>query len=185
MPTEDQTFSPVECVPNDIWTVDFSPISTQQLRVLFTNNIEKRTWVGITELQIWAVWPQSSEEGLYEAEDGLLGNQIGMYANPTASGGSYVGQINNSDAWVEFPGVWADFAGDYTLSILYSNAAFAPAMLNMTINNFHKEETTFPPTGGSWAEIEVEVPLWRGNNVVIFNHIDKGAINLDMIKIRV
>ncbi|ODM94722.1 hypothetical protein Ocin01_11959 [Orchesella cincta] len=104
----------VDFGPGRVKTVDqvklyvYSDVVTEKeklVRVIFARNQEENWFVGIAELEIWAPWPQVSEEGIYEAEDGFLTNaKIG--ASETASSGSYVGEIDAEDASVEVAGIW-------------------------------------------------------------------------------
>jgi hypothetical protein len=66
-PIPNAIFNPAVCVPNNIMTVDFPTLKTQQVRFLFKGNKAQGTFVGISEIEIWAPWPQGPV-GYYEAE---------------------------------------------------------------------------------------------------------------------
>ncbi len=142
------------------------------LRILFTRDEDRNHFVGLTELEVWAPWPQT-DDNTYEAEDGWI-NEANIRESSTASGGSYVGQINDDRAFVEFTGVWIETAGEYTIQVFYANGESVAAM-NVRVNNIHGSIAIFPTTG-SWGEfnrgnfIELKVPLLRGNNVLVFQH---------------
>ncbi|CAL8144772.1 unnamed protein product [Orchesella dallaii] len=186
---ENQTSTPAVCVPNDILTIHFTPVQTQKVRILFHRNVQENWWAGMTEVEIWAPWPQVEEEGTYEAEDGYLINAV-ITAGETASGGSYVGQIEADDASVEFTGVWVDEEMEYEVQVYYSNGVQQEATMNVTINNVNTQVASFPPTINGWGQFDqntfvtLRIPLLRGNNVIIFKHADN-LVELDKIKVMI
>ncbi|ODM98341.1 Beta-L-arabinobiosidase [Orchesella cincta] len=184
---QNQVSTPSVCIPNDVLTIHFDPVQTQKVRVVFARNQEENWFVGITELEIWAPWPQVSEEGIYEAEDGFLTNaKIG--ASETASSGSYVGEIDAEDASVEVAGIWVDESKEYEVRVYYSNGMEEQATMNVTTNNVNRQVVTFPPTVNGWGNfdsntfVSLRIPLQRGNNAIIFKH---GSYYAELDKIMV
>ncbi|CAL8125673.1 unnamed protein product [Orchesella dallaii] len=177
-----QEKTPSTCVPNDLLTIQFDPVKTQKIRLLFSR---ANYFVGMTEVEIWAPWPQVSEEGTYEAEDGYITN-ANILAAQTASGGSYVGQIDAPDASVEFTGIWIEEANEYEVRVYYSNGIQEQATMNIRANNVNTQDATFPPTVNGWGQFDsntfvtVSIPLLRGNNAVVFKHGDN-FVELDKI----
>jgi len=180
--TRNQATSPAVCVPNDVHTIRFDPVKTQKVRLVFTR---AKYYVGITELEIWAPWGQVSEEGVYEAEDGYISNANIREAS-TASGGSYVGQIDAPDAFVEFTGVWVEESKEYDVRVYYSNGIQDEATMTISANNVHNQVELFPPTVNGWENFDentyvtLRLPLLRGNNAIIFKHGDN-FVELDKI----
>jgi len=171
---ENQVTTTGVCVPNDVMKIEFTPVTIQKVRVVFERNEANNTFVGLTELEIWAPWPQSVD-GIYEAEDGLL-RDANIHESNTASGGSFVGQIDGSEASIEFTGVWVDQDKTYSVQIYYTNAENNVARMNLTTNSIHVQDVAFPGTATVWGEFDpnnfvtVQVPLRRGNNVFILKH---------------
>ncbi|ODM95227.1 Beta-L-arabinobiosidase [Orchesella cincta] len=186
---QNQSSTPSVCVPSDILTIHFDPVKTQKVRISFHRNVQENLWAGMTEVEIWAPWPQVDEEGTYEAEDGYLINAA-ITASDTASGGSYVGQIEADDAIVEFTGVWVEEAKEYDVQVYYSNGVQQEATLNLSINNVKTQVATFPPTINGWGQFDqntyvvLRIPLLRGNNAIIFKHGDN-LVELDKIRVLV
>lgn len=182
---KNQQSTPPACVPNDVLTISFDPVSTQRVRLVFTR--QDNWFVGMTEVEIWAPWPQVSEEGVYEAEDGYL-RKANIGASSSASGGSYVGQIDDADASVEFTGVWVEETKEYEVRVYYSNGISDEATMLITANNVHAQEPTFMPTLTGWGQFDpniyvtLRIPLIRGNNAIIFQH-GNNFVELDKIKI--
>ncbi len=141
----------------------------------------------MTEVEIWAPWPQVSENGVYEAEDGFITNG-NILAATSASGGSYVGQLDTSDAAVEFTGVWVEESKEYEVRVYYSNGVQEEATMIITANNVHIQTPTFLPTLNGWGQFDsntyltLRIPLLRGNNAIIFKHGDN-YVELDKIKV--
>ncbi|ODM90461.1 Beta-L-arabinobiosidase [Orchesella cincta] len=182
-----QASTPPSCLPNDVLTIHFDPVKTQKVRLVFARNLEDNWFVGMTEVEVWAPWPQVDEEGIYEAEDGYITN-ANIRAADSASGGSYVAQIDANDASVEFTGVWVKQAGEYEVKVYYSNGIQEEARMSIRINNIHTVEATFPPTVNGWGNfdqntfVSLRLSLLRGNNVLIFKHGDNFA-ELDKIMV--
>lgn len=182
-----QVTSPPTCVPNDVYTIRFDPVKTQKLRLVLSRNKQDNWFVGMTEVEIWAPWPQVAEQGVYEAEDGYI-TRANILASDTASGGSYVGQIDDNEASVEFTGVWVEESKEYEVRVYYSNGVPEEASLIITANNVHAQTATFLPTLNGWGHFDsntyvtLRLPLIRGNNAIIFKHQDN-FVELDKIKV--
>lgn len=175
-----------------MYIIRFDPVKSQKLRLVFTRNRQENWFVGMTEVEIWAPWPQVSEKekGVYEAEDGYITGGANIFASDTASGGSYVGQVenNNDEFSVEFTGVWVEESGDYQVRIYYSNGVEEEASLVIAANNVHTQTATFLPTRNEWGHFDdstyvtVVLNLIRGNNVIIFKQQEK-RVELDKIRV--
>ena len=178
---------PEKCSPNDLNRIHFSPVKTSQLRVVFTRNVAKNYYVGITELEVWAEWPQTPSPNIYEVEDGIITDAM-MERSATASGHSYVGLIDKKDSNVELSGIYAQKSGDHKVRVFYANGDKQPSTQNLVVNNLHTVVVHYPPTAGGWghfsdkAFVEVTVPLLYGNNVLQFFHA-QGFAELDKIEI--
>jgi hypothetical protein len=157
------------------------------VRVLFKRNVDKDYYIGLTEFEVWAHFPQNSIEGTYEAEDGLIVNSD-IKASNTASGGSYVGGIDHDDASVEITGAWVQSEAMFKLRIYYCSIANATHLL--TINNLHTIQVHYPQNSNSWGVfnnvnpnyVEVNVSLLYGRNSFIFKHSNNFA-ELDKIQL--
>ncbi|CAG7826701.1 unnamed protein product [Allacma fusca] len=172
--------TPSVCSPNDVNTIDFDPVSTQQVRVVFTRDVENNYYIGLTELEIWAAWPQSSPQG-YEAEDGLI-VRGSIKENRAASGTSFVGDLVQDDSSVEFTGVWLDSAGTYSIKVFYVNEGNEAKQI-LAANNDVEVPVTYPTANDEFASfVTVEVALQRGSNVLIFRK-DTNSVSLDRIEI--
>ncbi|ODN03661.1 Beta-L-arabinobiosidase [Orchesella cincta] len=170
-----QVSTPAVCVPNDVITIRFDPVKVEKIRLVFSRNTEDNWFVGMTEVEIWAPWPQVEEEGTYEAEDGYIVN-ANIRAAQSASGGSFVGQIDANDASVEFTGVWVEESKEYDVQVYYSNGE-DEATMSVSANNVNTQEGFFPPTINGWGQFDsntfvtLRIPLLRGNNAIMLNWI--------------
>ena len=124
---------PTKCSPNNLNTIKFDSVKTQSLRINFTRNKANGYYVGVTEIEVWSEWPQHSQPNTYEAEDAVLTNAKLMQSS-AASGGAYVGQIDNSNSNVEFSGVYSPINGYVDVNIYYANA-MKPSIHELTVNN--------------------------------------------------
>lgn len=184
MPVQNQVSIPLQCINNDVNTVEFTPVRTRMLRIVFTRDEVHNHFVGLTEMEVWAPWPLSND-GSYEAEDGWL-NDVNIRESTSASGGSFVGQIDEV-AFVEFTGIWVKTSAYYNIQVYYCNGDQLDATMNVRINNLHRIVATFPETGfwGQFSQqnyITLEVYLLRGNNVLVFQH-RTNFVELDKITI--
>lgn len=154
------------------------------LRIVFTRDEVRNHFIGLTEMEVWAPWPQAND-GIYEAEDGWM-NHANIMESSSASGGSYVRQVYGESSFVEFTGVWADTAGEYNIHVYYANGE-SDATLSVCINNIYTTYATFP-TIGYWGQftpdnyITFSAPLLRGNNVLLFQN-GINFVELDKITI--
>ena len=182
-----QVSVPSKCAPNDLNRITFSPIKTSQLRVVFTRDTAKDHYVGITELEAWAPFPQTLSPNIYEVEDGLITNAQ-LERSDSASGHAYVGAIDKKDSNVELSGIYASKSGDYKLRVFYANAESQSSSHNLLVNNLHSITVTYPSTPSGWghfsdkAFVEVTVPLLYGNNVLQFTH-NLSSTELDKIQV--
>jgi len=183
-----QFHSPAICASNDINKISFSPVKTKQIRVVFTRDVAKDYYVGITELEVWAEWPQTPSPNIYEAEDGLI-NDAKLEISSSASGQSYVGEIDKSSSSVQYSGVQVENAGDFKIRVYYANADKESKQI-IEINNLHSITITYPTSKNGWGHfdentfVETTVPLLEGNNILIFHH-SVGFAELDKIQIMV
>lgn len=175
---------PPTCINNDVNIVEFTPVRTQMLRIVFTRDEVNNHFIGLTEMEVWAPWPLANDDS-YEAEDGWL-NEANIRESFSASGGSYVGQIDDESAFVEFTGVWIESSGYYNIQVHYANGE-SDATMNVRINNIFTTVASFPKTG-YWGHFSPEnyitfsVYLLRGNNVLVFQH-GINFVELDKITI--
>lgn len=184
VPVQNQRSTPPECVNNDVNIVEFTPITTRMLRVVFARDEVRNHFIGLTEMEVWSAWPQTNDRS-YEAEDGWL-NDADIRESATASAGAYVGRINDDSAFVEFTGVWVETRDEYNIQAYYANGE-SDATMNVRINNIHSTVVTFPTTGrwGNFSQdncVTFKASLLRGNNVLIFQH-GSNFVELDKMSI--
>ena len=186
---ENQETNPPTCIPNNINTIKFTPVKTQKVRIEFSRDLENDYYVGVTEIEIWATFPQTPKPNVYEAEDAFI-TGASIKESLSASSGSFVGEIDGETSMVEFFGIWVDAAGGYNIRVFYANAGNSDATMNVTINRNHAEVLAFEPTNSSWGNFDdniyfnYTVPLLRGNNNIVFKHGVNYA-ELDKIQIDV
>jgi hypothetical protein len=184
---EKQVSTPAQCAADDINKISFSPVKTKQIRVEFTRDKAKNHYVGITEFEVWAEWPQTPSPDIYEVEDGVL-TDAKIESSVTASGNAFVGGIDSQNANVELGGIYSPTTGDVKLRIYYANGEGKPGTQNLEINNLHTVTVNYPVTKEGWGHfdeknfVEITVPLLRGNNVLIFRHAQNFA-ELDKIQL--
>jgi len=172
-----QVSTPAKCAPNDVNQISFTAVKTKQIRVIFTRNKASvhDSYVGITEFEVWAEWPQTPSPNIYEVEDGVISDAL-LEASDTASGKSFVGGIDKKTSNVELTGIYAAKAGNVKIKIYYANAGTTPASQILLVNNLHTITVQYPSTksgSGHFNDetfVEITVPLLRGNNVLIFEH---------------
>ena len=124
---------PTKCSPNDLNTIKFDSVKTKSLRINLTRNKANGYYIGITEIEVWSEWPQHSEPNTYEAEDAVLTN-ANLLESSSASGGAYVGHIDQSNSNVEFSGVYSPINGYVDVNIYYANA-MKSSIHELTVNN--------------------------------------------------
>ena len=129
----------------------------------------------------------------YEAEDATV-NDAQVRTGGNASGNEYVGNINNSDSYVEF-NVTVPQAGVYPVAVYYDNAstdaygfpAFATHQIVVNGETGSPVTIYYAPTNG-WANFSPNyaasafVTLNAGENTVQFNHATNYA-ELDKIEL--
>ena len=172
---------------NDLNKISFISIKTKQIRVVFTRDKAKGHYVGITELEVWAEWPQTNSPNVYEAEDGVITDAF-IESSSTASGKSFVGGIDNKTSNVEFCGIFSPSTGNFKIRVYYANGDGKPATHTLYINNLHTITINYPVTksgSGNFDDdtyVELTVPLLYGNNILIFEHANNFA-QIDKISI--
>jgi hypothetical protein len=111
---------------------------------------------------------------------------VEIRASSTAFSGSYVGNINVPEAFVEFTGVWRDEDGSTEVRAYYANSGNAAVNMTLSVNNVQEEVVTFPVTSGSEGTfnpqdfVTLQLSLLRGINALIFKS-PSGSISLDRI----
>ncbi len=184
---QNQVSHPAHCSGNDLNEISFNAVKTREIRVVFTRNTAKNYYVGITELEVWAEWPQTLHPNIYEAEDGIITDAL-METSATASGNSFVGLIDKKSSNVEMSGIHSKTSGNLKIKVFYANANSTDAKQIVAVNNLHTVTITYPPTKLGWGHFdehnfaEVTVPLLKGRNVLIFHH-DIGFAELDKIEV--
>ncbi len=184
---QNQVSHPAHCSGNDLNEISFHAVKTREIRVVFTRNTAKNYYVGITELEVWAEWPQTPHPNIYEAEDGIITDAL-METSATASGNSFVGLIDKKTSNVEMSGIHSKTSGNFKIKVFYANANSTDAKQIVAVNNLHTVVVTYPPTKLGWGHFdehnfaEVTVPFLKGRNVLIFHH-DIGFAELDKIEV--
>ncbi|CAG2115456.1 unnamed protein product, partial [Medioppia subpectinata] len=166
---ESQTASPAQCSPNDLNVIAFKAVNTTQIRVVFTRNVAKDYYCGITEMEVWSEWPSVADT--YEAEDGVI-TDAELERSATASGEAYVGRLDNKGSSVELSGVYVNKSGDYKVRVFYANAGAQDSVHGLVVNQLHTMEVKYRPTAAGWGNfddktyVDVSVPLLYGNNAL-------------------
>jgi hypothetical protein len=126
-------------------------------------------------------------DGIYEAENAALSDCTTYTDSSTASGGQYVGGINNSDSYVQFNNVNAQTAGMYDIEVRYVNGSGQDGTHSLSVNGGTAQQISYPVTSGwgstnDWNTIIIRVSLNEGNNTLRFS---KGSnyVELDYIKV--
>lgn len=156
------------------------------MRIVFTRDVAKKHFVGITELEVWAKYPHTSD-GSFEAEDATIVNSE-IRASSSASSGSYVGKIEAANSSVLFEGIWSNSAANKTLRVYY-NSITASSSLRLIVNNIETIEVNFSQTGTAAATfdsskgyVDAAVHFLRGSNTLMFQH-SRNTVELDKIKV--
>ena len=122
----------------------------------------------------------------YEAEDATVNHAI-RYRTAGASGGAYIGGIDDTNSFVCFH-VTAPSNGLYNLFIRYAaSAAYGAASQFVTVNGQSQGVVNYPPTSG-WSGTEQRttsrlVSLVQGMNDIVLSHATNFA-ELDFIDVR-
>ncbi|MDI1466084.1 CBM35 domain-containing protein [Catellatospora sp. KI3] len=117
----------------------------------------------------------------YEAESATRsGGQVRSAA--TASGGQYVGGLDNTGDYVQFA-VTVPSAGEYQLAVNYASAGAAVAKLDAYVNGSKKFTAPFPRTE-SWGvfardTVRVPVTLPAGSSTIRLQRGGVGYVELD------
>lgn len=123
---------------------------------------------------------------IYEAEAGAV-TDAQIRSSTTASGGQYVGGIDNPDSSVSFP-VTAPAAGVYTFRVYYSNAYTTAATQALTVNGTPSGSVTLPVTSQGWGTfrngnmVTIAVNLASGSNTIKLAH-STGYAELDRLEL--
>jgi len=191
VPASGQTPIPTLCVPNDVNTINFLPVRTERVRVVFTRDVANDYYVGVTEIEVWAPFPQALD-GSFEAEDGFLTGGAEIKRGISAKGNSYASASGPEDdaggAAVEFLGIYVEQDGNYDVRVFYANGGTGDSTVSVTVNNVYFSTATFPPTRDGWGEfhedsfVTLTLPFQRGDNNIIFKR-DEGPFELDAIKL--
>ncbi len=121
----------------------------------------------------------------FEAEQGDVAN-ANVVASSTASGGSYVGQIDAGNSSVAFT-VYAPRSGTFPVEVFYANGSGATSTHNLVVNGGGSPITvTYPPTEawGTFSDsqkVALQVPLKEGANTLKFSPGTGGGSELDRI----
>lgn len=139
---------------------------------------------------ISAAGPSGSYPTKYEAENAAL-NDVTVHSGTDgllASGGAYVGGIDNADSTVAFT-VNAPETGIYEMTVRYANGtSTADATHTLTIDGQSQGTVTYPYTTAGWSNTEMRtttrrVLLNHGTNTIVFGK-GNGYAELDYIDVR-
>lgn len=125
-------------------------------------------WCSIDDLVITEI--QDAPVGTrYEAEDAVINNATSTTAT-SASGGSYVGWINETNSYIEFREVEAAYDGEFLIRINYANANNTKALHKIEVNGRSLGNVEYPDTG-PWSSfsqnfVEAPVKLNKGANTI-------------------
>ncbi len=105
----------------------------------------------------------------YEAEGAVI-TDAQIESTLDASGGQYVGAIDNPDSAVEFDSVSAPVAGDYDVNLHYANGTGQVDTHQLTVNGRDVYTVNYQPTSGwgRFAATSVRVRLGAGLNTLRF-----------------
>jgi GH43 family beta-xylosidase len=121
----------------------------------------------------------------YQAENGTV-TDAQIRSSSSASGGEYVGGIDNSDSSVAFT-VNAATSGTYAINVFYANGWSSAGTHNLSVNGGSPIVVNYPVTGqwGSFSSsqyVTVTVNLNAGSNTLTFSHATNYA-ELDAITV--
>jgi hypothetical protein len=125
-----------------------------------------------------------------EAESGTLGGGAQGQACTTCSGGTRVGFLGNggtSNGTMTFTNVNVPSAGNYVLTLFYSNQDVPNRMATLTVNGVVGAPIAFASTG-KWetmAPLNVTVSLNAGNNTVAIGNSTAKAPSFDRMILNV
>lgn len=110
----------------------------------------------------------------YEAENTVITNAV-IKADPQASEGKSVGDINKASSSVEFQNVKVDKSGVYKINVAYASNLGDKAWYDLSVNGEAPITLDLTNTGGwsNFSTASVNVELIEGNNTLKFS---KGAL---------
>jgi hypothetical protein len=119
----------------------------------------------------------------YEAESAsnTLAGGAAVAACGTCSGGNKVGYVGNNSGTLQFNGIAAASAGNYTLTIYYLSAE--ARSVQISVNGGAVTSVSLPSTG-SWTTVgsaQATVSLNAGNNTIRFSNSSGWAPDFDRI----
>lgn len=124
--------------------------------------------------------------GRVEAEDALKGGQASVGNNlANFSGTGYVEGMNSNGSYVE-SNIKVAAAGEYYLSLQYSNNQSSAGSLNIYINGVKQVKTNLTSTNSSstnWSTKTEIVYLKNGTNIIRYQHDadNAGSVSLDYL----
>ncbi|MGE6574591.1 CBM35 domain-containing protein [Paenibacillus xylanexedens] len=123
----------------------------------------------------------------YEAEHATI-HSASLFNNMSASNGTYVGQIDYNDSYVQFA-VDAPVTGDYHVTIGYANGGTTSSTQQLTVNEQDPATLQYPTTNGWLSEgnndtIQTDVSLKAGRNILKFTKGTTGYAELDYIQLK-
>lgn len=170
--------------------ITFSPTEARYVRMYGTERKNKISGWGYSlyEFEVYsdsgAAIPAS---GTYEAEEASLSGgaeEDDRYSGYSGSG--YVTSLEDSGSRVRFD-VNAEEAGEYRLTIRYSNGNSARRTLTLYGNGDKVGQVSFPRTSNwnTWADRVEYLELDKGKNTVMlrYDNGDTGDVNIDYIKL--
>jgi hypothetical protein len=129
---------------------------------------------------------------LYEAEqaDGVLGPIDTADWTTAYSGFSGVGAVDFNanhipNGSLSFSHVGAVSAGNYSMTLRYSNGTDATQTMSLTVNGVTQTALSFPTTNNdsTWSTVNFIVPLNSGNNVVVIGVQGTAAPEIDYLQV--
>ena len=129
----------------------------------------------------------------YEAEqaDGVLGVNDTADWTTAYEGFSGVGAVDFNANHIKTPGqlsfshVGAVTAGNYPMTLRYSNGTGSTQTMSLTVNGVAQNALAFPATANnsSWSTITFSAPLQVGNNVVQIGVVGSAAPEIDYLQV--
>ncbi|WP_433728074.1 MGH1-like glycoside hydrolase domain-containing protein [Actinoplanes sp. CA-051413] len=164
--------------------VQFTPVSTQRLRVLVTHASGSKA--GLTEVQAFnrgGGTPPPPTGTSYEAEasGNALAGQAAIRTSPGASGGSLVGYVGNGAAnYLQVNNV-AGTAGSHSITVYYASAD--DRSTQVSVNGGGPVSLATPSTGGfdTVGAVSLTVTLAAGTNTIRFSNTTGWSPDFDRI----
>lgn len=105
----------------------------------------------------------------YEAENATINRATARTACCGASNGKAVGYIDYADSYVNFNNVNVPTAGNYALTVRFTNGSGATSTHNVSVNGAAIGAISYPNTGwDNWTSTTIRVNLNAGNNTIRF-----------------